>query len=448
MRGSRVSIWILGCLLAASAGASAGDDESAGDLVAGMRAEKPARRREALEQAILRVRALPGAEANRLRGPLEERIAAERVPAIRALAVRALARLGGEPALEPLLAALAVEDEPAPQAALVDAFADLPPAPAARALSRAAFTAGDPRARALAAEALGRVPGDAPLRALLALSETTHPWPVQAAVLLGLGLRQDPRALDACVAALRASDPAVRAAARESAERLLGEDLGPDPEAWEARWRKDRAAWIPPDARAAAAPRESTSATAAAGARTIARFYEIPVAGNRVVFVLDCSQSMWGEKADSSRLELESAVKGLRSGQRFGVVLFHEKVWAWREELVPASPAQKWAFARTLPDLPTKSYTNIHDALERAFAWAGVGRWAVEGPPGLDEVFFLSDGEPNRGRLRDADRIVEAAAAWAAAARAKIHAVALGERPAEGLLERLAKETGGTFVRK
>jgi Mg-chelatase subunit ChlD len=123
-------------------------------------------------------------------------------------------------------------------------------------------------------------------------------------------------------------------------------------------------------------------------------------------------------------------------------------VWAWREELVPASPAQKWAFARTLPDLPTKSYTNIHDALERAFAWAGVGRWAVEGPPGLDEVFFLSDGEPNRGRLRDADRIVEAAAAWAASARAKIHAVALGERPAEGLLERLAKETGGTFVRR
>ncbi|HEU4395763.1 MAG TPA: hypothetical protein VFS92_09370, partial [Planctomycetota bacterium] len=191
MRGSRVTSWILGCLLAAAAGTRAGDDETPGDLVAGMRAERPERRREALEQAILRVRALPGAEANRLRGPLEERVAVERVPAIRALAVRALARLGGEPALDPLLAALAVEEEPAPQAALIDAFADLPPAPAARALSRAAFAAGDPRARALAAEALGRVPGDAPLRALLALSETTHPWPVQSAILLGLGLRQD-----------------------------------------------------------------------------------------------------------------------------------------------------------------------------------------------------------------------------------------------------------------
>jgi len=446
LRGIRAG---LAALLAAAAvaGARAGDEPTLGDLAAGMRAERPERRREALEATLRRLGGLPAAEGERLRGALEERLGAERVPALRALAVRALARLGGEAALDPLLALLAVEEQPEPQGALVDAFADLPPASAARALSRAAFGAGDPRARALAAEALGRVPGDAPLRALLALAETTHPWPVQAAVLLGLGLRQDPRALDAAVAALRSPDPAVRVAAREAGERLLGEDLGPDPEAWEARWREGRRTWIPPVARPAA-PRESVSVPAAASLRTVARFYDVPVSGGRVAFVLDCSQSMWGEKAESSRLELEAAVKGLRSGQRFGLVLFNEKVWTWRDDLVPASPSQKWALARALPDLPTRSYTNIHDALERAFAWAGGGRWAAEGAPGLDEVFLLSDGEPNRGRLRDPDRIVEAGTAWAAAARVRIHTVALGDRPAEGLLERLAKESGGTFVRR
>jgi hypothetical protein len=157
---------------------------------------------------------------------------------------------------------------------------------------------------------------------------------------------------------------------------------------------------------------------------------------------------MWGEKTETARAELEAAVKGLRSTQRFGVVLFNEKVWLWREALTPATPAQKWAFTRTLPDLPTKSYTNIHDSLERAFGWAGVGRWAVADPPGIDEIFFLTDGEPNRGKTRDPDAIAGAVRGWNASARARVHTVALGDRPAGGLLERLAAENGGRTVRR
>jgi HEAT repeat protein len=438
---------LLALLLAAHPAAGAGDGAAAA-LAEGVRSEDPIRRREALERVCLDARSLAADDAERLRGVLGRRLGAERVPDLRALVVRAFGRLGGESALEPLLAALGSEEEPAPQAALVDAFADLPAAAAARALSKAAFGDGDPRARALAAEALGRVPGESALRALLALSETTHPWPVQAAVLLGLSLRQDPAAVDAVLAGLRATDPAVRAAAREGAERLLGEDLGPDAAPWEERWKRDRAGWVPPATRPAEARVAGPTAGERPEGRTTARFYDIPVSGGRVAFVLDCSQSMWGEKAETSRAELEAAVKGLRSSQRFGVVLFHEKVWTWRPDLVPAAPAQKWAFARTLPGLPTKSYTNIHDSLERAFAWAGEGRRAVEDPPGLDEVFFLSDGEPNRGRLRDPDRIAAAVKEWAAASRVRVHCVALGERPAAGLLEAIARESGGRFVRK
>jgi Ca-activated chloride channel family protein len=186
----------------------------------------------------------------------------------------------------------------------------------------------------------------------------------------------------------------------------------------------------------------------ATGPRTATRFFDIPVSGARVVFVQDCSQSMWGPKIETARTELEAAVKGLRSSQRFGVVFFNEKVWTWRDELVPATPAMKWDLCRRIPDLPTRSYTNIHDALERAFAWAGAGRWAVAEPPGLDEVFFLTDGEPNRGRTRDADQIAEAVRGWNARARVRVHTVALGERPAVPLLLRIAEESGGTYVKR
>jgi HEAT repeat protein len=447
MRSSRVLV--TAALLAAAVPARADDDgaRAPAALAATLRSDDAARRRSALEALLLRVRSIPAADEGRVRTALEESLLREPDAGNRALAVRTLARLGGEAALAPLLRALAREEEPAPQDALVDAFGDLPAEAASQALSRVAFGTGDPAERAMAAEALGRVAGDGALRALLALSETTHPWPVQAAVLKGLGRRTDPRAGDASIKALRHADPAVRAAARESAEALLGEDLGDDPAAWERRWAEGRAKWTPPaprpaeeEVRSIPAPRPET--------RTTARFYDLPVSGARVAFVVDCSQSMWGPKIESARAEMEAAVKGLRSSQRFGVVLFNEKVWTWRDDLVRATPAQKWAFVRTLPALPTKSYTNISDSLERAFAWAGAGRWAVPEPPGLDEVFLMTDGLPNRGRIRDPDRIAEAVRGWNASTRARVHTVALGERIDASLLETIAKESGGKTTRR
>jgi Mg-chelatase subunit ChlD len=447
MRRSR-GLLVAALLLAAAP--ARGDDEKARSpaaLVTSLRSEDAARRRGALEALLLGVRSMPAADEPRVRTALEELLPREQDAGVRALGVKVLGRLGGEAALAPLLRALAAEEEPAPQEALVDAFGDLPAEAAATALSRTAFGTGDPRERALAAEAMGRVAGDTALKALLALSETTHPWPVQAAVLKGLGRRTDPRAMDAAIKALRHADPAVRAAGREAAEALLGEDLGDDPAAWEKRWAEGRAAWTPPVPRPAAeevrtipSPRPET--------RTTARFYDLPVSGARVAFVVDCSQSMWGPKIESARAEMEAAVKGLRSSQRFGVVLFNEKVWTWRDVLVRATPAQKWAFVRTLPDLPTRSYTNISDSLERAFGWAGAGRWAAADPPGLDEVFLMTDGLPNRGRIRDPDRIAEAVRGWNAVPRARLHTVALGERTDATLLERLAAENGGRSTKR
>jgi HEAT repeat protein len=439
---------VLGSLLPGAPAAPPPEDPLSA-LLGAARADEEGRRRAALEALLPRLATLPSAEVPRVRAVLGERLPRETAPPVRALLVRGLAGVGGEASLPPLLAALAVEGEPGPQEALVEAFADLPAAAAGRALADVAFGEGDPGPRSLAAEALGRVPGTGPLRALLALATSAPPWPVKAGALRALALRGDPRAGDAAAAALGDPDPAVRSAARECLARLLGTDPPEDPAEAAAAWAAGRPGWLPPEARprveaaagdSTALPREERG--------TAARFFGIPVTGRRVAFVLDCSQSKWGEKAATSRAELEAAVKGLRGSQRFGLVLFHQRVWTWREDLVPATPAQKWACVRTFPDLPTKSYTNIHDALERAFGWAGAGRRTAADPPGLDAIYLLSDGEPNRGRLRDPARIAAAAREWNPGARVRVHTVALGARPAAGLLEALAAESGGVSVRR
>ncbi len=447
-RAARVRGWAAaGLLWAAGAAVAAGGQEpSVPALLRDASSSDAARRREALAALLLRAPRLDGTEARSVAAAAAGRLEGERDPDARALALTLLGRTGGGAAAEPLLRALAGETEPGPQAALVDAFADLPAEAVAEPLSRVCFGDGNVTARTLGAAALGRVPGDRALRALLALGETTLPWPVAAAVVESMGLRGDRRAVDLAVARLADPDPAVRVAARIAAERLLGRDLGDDPAAWRGAWQAEREGWVPPGSRP---PVEGalSAPTLHVDVRTVARFYDVPVAGRRVAFVMDCSQSMWGGKMETAKAELLAAIKGLRPGQRFALVFFNERVWTWREAPAPATPAMKWSAAEAVAALPTRSYTNIHDSLERAFGWCGEGRFAVADPPGLDELFFLSDGEPNRGRLRDPERIAEAVAGWNARGRVRIHTVALGEHPA-ALLARLAADGGGTAVRR
>lgn len=237
-------------LLATPARGGEGDPAGAAALATALKAEDAPKRIQALESVLLRAREFGAEDEARLRAALERLLPVEKDVTARALAARALGRFGGNAAAAPLLAALRDEGEPAPQAALVDALADLPGEAVTGPLVELAFGTGDPGLRALAVEALARVAGESPLRALLVLSETTHPWPVQSAVLRGLGLRTDPRAVDAAMKALRSKDPALRTAAREAAEALLGEDLGDDVAAWEAHWAAAREGWTRPPAKA------------------------------------------------------------------------------------------------------------------------------------------------------------------------------------------------------
>ena len=142
--------------------------------------------------------------------------------------------------------------------------------------------------------------------------------------------------------------------------------------------------------------------------------------------------------------ELVLAVKGLPSTNTFAVVLFNEKVWWFKDGPLPARPQEKLDLSRYLVEQETKSYTNIYDALEEALGLAGFGAAARVPAPGLDELVLLSDGWPNRGKITQPLRILEAIRALNAG-RVIIDAVALGETPGD-LLPALAKENGGKFV--
>ena len=70
----------------------------------------------------------------------------------------------------------------------------------------------------------------------------------------------------------------------------------------------------------------------------------------------------------------------------FEVVFFNEHVWPWRGRLSHADPLTKELLLRHIPTMEVKSYTNLFDAMETALDLR------------VEEMFVITDGEPNRGR--------------------------------------------------
>jgi hypothetical protein len=165
-------------------------------------------------------------------------------------------------------------------------------------------------------------------------------------------------------------------------------------------------------------------------------YFGIPITGGKVAFVCDVSASM-RYKLELAYNELARAVKSLPSTAQFEVVFFNEHVWPWRGRLSRADPVTKELLCRHLPTIEIKSYTNLFDSLETALGL------------GVEEIFVVSDGEPNRGRKQYPDDII-AELERLNTRGTKIHTVSV-VRVVDGeehisLLKRIADENGGQHV--
>jgi hypothetical protein len=168
------------------------------------------------------------------------------------------------------------------------------------------------------------------------------------------------------------------------------------------------------------------------------------VEGSRVAFVVDVSQSMSGPRRARADRELIAALRGLPPEATFSVTFFDERIRRFRDRPLPARPQEKLDLERALAEVESKSFTDLFGAIEDGLGLLGAGSRARDPAPGLDDLFLLTDGLPNRGRLRGEDGICEGVAALNAG-RARIHTVALGV-PESPLLRRLAAENGGRHV--
>ncbi len=372
-------------------------------------------------------------------------------------AARALVRLHVDAANDAVVAALARERDPQTALRLASACrgAEGDHAHLRGRLARIAYD-DDERAAALAVEALGGLPRAVGVDDVLALLTTGPHWAVASGAVRGLAYNRRLDVIPVLLRHLRHPDVSVRAESREALVGLVGQDRGVDPAKWEAWWADNGEVFKFPDREGDAPPSVSPQGGGDADPTaddwepvvrpTFARFFGIALRGRDHAFVIDFSQSMWGPRRDTAQAELIAAVKGLPGRSRFSVILFNEKVWSFSDVPLPASPQAKLDLVRYLPDQETKSYTNIYDSLERAFGLTGVGSQAIDEPVRLDEIVLLSDGIPNRGKIKDSERILEAVTALNTR-RLRLHTVSLGDEVLD-LLPALAEQNGGRHVHR
>jgi len=155
-----------------------------------------------------------------------------------------------------------------------------------------------------------------------------------------------------------------------------------------------------------------------------------------VVFCLDTSGSMAGEKIEQAKNALRYGVRSLGPDDRFALVTFSTEPRRFREALVAAGAAEKEAALAFIDGIQAVGGTCIDDALQSSLGYAADGdadRPAV--------VFFLTDGLPTIGE-RDPGVILERARKRAPA-RVRLFSFGVGYDVNTNLLDRLAEDLRG-----
>jgi Ca-activated chloride channel family protein len=156
--------------------------------------------------------------------------------------------------------------------------------------------------------------------------------------------------------------------------------------------------------------------------------------GKTVVFVVDRSGSMSGEKMDQAKDALKFVLNNLKQGDTFNIVAYDSEVEAFRPELQKFNDEIRNAAIGFVNGLFAGGSTNIDGALDR-----GLGMLEDADRPSY--VIFLTDGLPTVGEMNEAAIAKHAAAANKI--RARLFAFGVGYDVNSRLLDRLARDNHG-----
>lgn len=268
--------------------------------------------------------------------------------------------------------------------------------------------------------------------------------------------------LPPAIEALGAADGATKGELRTLLKHLTKHDFNDNETLWK-RWYDENVAdfdgrgdyaGIPGHDRP---PRPDRNGDPEAGGQGGTNFYGIETTSKNVVYILDISGSMTASvdgktqpaPANEQRVklavnELIRSVKSLPGDASFNIVFYETQVFAWRESMQSASKANKEAAEAWAKSISAQGQTNIYDALEKAFEFAGRGSYDKEYSVAVDTIFLLSDGSANQGRYTKNEDMLDGVKRLNSLAKITINGIAVGSD--SGFLRSLSEQNRGQFV--
>ena len=152
-----------------------------------------------------------------------------------------------------------------------------------------------------------------------------------------------------------------------------------------------------------------------------------------IVFVLDTSGSMRGEKLDQAKRALMFCIRNLNRGDRFQVIRFSNNAEALFEKLMPVERPSLAKAENFVEDLKATGGTNIQDALGMALKRYGSTNYRPH------VVIFITDGKPTIGETNE-DALLSIAAKLNSE-NIRIFTFGIGYDINTRLLDRLTEQT-------
>jgi hypothetical protein len=170
-------------------------------------------------------------------------------------------------------------------------------------------------------------------------------------------------------------------------------------------------------------------------------FYDFKIYAKRVIFVIDRSGSMGQRIGRESKLqqakrELLGTIQVLPEDTSFNIMFFHGRVGIWQRGLVKASPQNKDKAAKFIAGIRFGEWTNSYGALDESLKLDG----------NTEAIYFLTDGEPTRGKITNVREIVRVISRENKLRRIQLNAIQIGGgSQATEFMRALAKQNEGQY---
>jgi HEAT repeat protein len=228
-----------------------------------------------------------------------------------------------------------------------------------------------------------------------------------------------PEAVATLVEVMPECDGEVRGDIAIHLTRLAGEPFGVDFKAWKSWWLARQSSFTFP-------PPATQKARQFVG--NVPTYYGIPVFAKKVIFVIDTSGSMAGERIVNAKRELTKTLGDLPDGTEFNVVAYNSTLAPWKRTLQAATTDSKSKAASFVNTQKAAGATFTYDALQIA----------MNQQP--EAVYILTDGKPTGGVLTEPRDILDAIKQNNKYRRTTVHVVGLDPGPDDGVFSKFLKD--------